>query len=125
MAEKTAYRLTGKAQHTFEIPGFGRVTFWRGERVSPLFYEHVAEADRRHFEPARPTVSGALGLQAAGYLLAAGYEAPEEIAGATDDELLAVRGIGPATLAEIHEAYPHSAQSEAEEAGDGQPTTDG
>lgn len=43
---------------------------------------------------------------AAAALAAAGYSSPEELAGASDSDLLDVDGIGPATLATIRAAVP-------------------
>lgn len=55
-----------------------------------------------HLLAAIPRLSHA----AAAALVSAGYEKPADIAGASDDDLLAVDGIGPATLATIRAAVP-------------------
>lgn len=61
-----------------------------------------AEAD----EPAADSVTDVFGEKVGGLLLEAGYSTADVVAAANDADLLAIDGIGKATLAEIRESAP-------------------
>ena len=53
--------------------------------------------------------AGKLGNGLYELLTEAGYENAEQVAGATDQQLLDLHGVGPASLAEIRAVYPANA----------------
>lgn len=69
----------------------------KGAFLSPQAEQHAADES-----PVVPPIPAADILQK---LAEAGYTSPDAIARASDAELLAVKGIGPASLAQIREAY--------------------
>lgn len=71
-------------------------------------FELVGETpdDPTEQEPESPLASLGLPAQAESALLAAGCDDPDVVALMSDDDLLAVSGIGKATLREIREVLP-------------------
>jgi hypothetical protein len=54
---------------------------------------------------ARPTLADTVGQELADRLASAGYTTPEAIQAASDDDLLALKGIGPGTLRQLRQTY--------------------
>ncbi|MFC6591680.1 hypothetical protein ACFP81_06420 [Deinococcus lacus] len=77
-----------------------------------------AAQDKKAVETNTALDAGKLGNGLYELLTEAGYENAEQVAGATDDQLLAIKGVGDKSLAEIRAVYPANApqgvQSEAE-----------